>query len=122
MTSLFRQFYCIIQLTLFCYIQNDFGWNRTHKIGMRCNRYRTTSLGYGEIERYSKCNCNYTCVCLLSTHTHTHVGFRHGHRAKCFRHSFSCEHGAESEESGEDGTLRVTLRKSVLHIYIGCSK
>lgn len=54
----------------------------------------------------------YMCVCMCigecaaeHAYTHTCVGFRHGHRAKCFRHSFSCEQEAESEESGEDRTL-----------------
>lgn len=50
------------------------------------------------------------CVCVSGerAHTHTCIGSRHGHRTECFRYSFSCERGTESEEESEEaeGGLR----------------
>lgn len=52
---------------------------------------------------------------LLNMHAYTCVRFRHGHRAKRFRHSFSCEQEAESEEGGE-GTWGNTSEIGSLYI------
>lgn len=48
-------------------------------------------------------------------YAHTYVSFRHGHRAKRFRHSFSCKQVVESEE-GEKGTWGNTSEIGSLYI------
>lgn len=44
------------------------------------------------------------------------VEFRHGHRVKCFRHSFSREQVAESKEN-EEGTRGNTLEIGTPYMY-----